>query len=351
MGVLVFIIYIFIGARPIQKETILKPRWISSLESDHHTGIGDFSSAGETELLPFRLGGRFGYLDHNGKFTINKARENYLSMSENYWAEYEAIPASIQVINPLNEAVLSINNPRGYPIFLDNRIFLVGDEQNSITALDSSGNEIWTCHFPAPITCIDAAGGNVLVGTLDGVVELINSAGRQVFVPFEPGGSRLSIIMGCAMSHDASRLAVISGIDNQRFLLLERAGDTYRVIHHEFLTSGFRRPVHISFVDNDSKVAFEREGGLGIYDIGSRTSINLALEGKIEMMDNSGVNEFIFLVTSQGPGEKRFIAVRYPGVIVIDAPFKSENIFLSRREKRIFLGGNLSILSFELEKK
>ena len=351
MGILVFIIYIFAGARPIEKEIVLESRWISSLESSYPVGIGDYSAADEIELLPFRLGERYGYVRHDGNFTINQIRKNYLSLSENYWAEYEALPASISVMNPLNEEILSIENPKGYPVFLDNRFFLVGDEQNSLTALDQDGKELWTTYFPAPITCIDAADGNILTGTLDGAVELINSSGNLVFVPFEPGGSRLSVIMGCAISHDASRLAIISGIDNQRFLLLERAGDTYRVIHHEFLTSGFRRPVHISFVDNDSKIAFEREGGIGVYDIAYRTSVNLPLEGEITAMDSSGSGGFLFVITSQGTSAKRFIVIRYPDIIAINAPFKSEDTFFSRRDRKIFLGGGLSMMSFELEKK
>ena len=351
LAFLVFIIYIFIAARPITKETILKPKWISSLESNYPVIIDDYTMADNGNLLPFRLGERYGFLHNNGKFEINQTRKNYLSISENFWAEYEALPSSVQVMNPHNEELLSIKNPKGYPLFLDNRIYLIGDEQNSLTAIDQNGKEIWTYYFPAPVTCIDAADGNVLAGTLDGALELINSSGKHVFVPFEPGGSRLSIIMGCAISRDAARLAIISGIDDQRFLLLERSADTYRVIYHEFLSGGFRRPVHISFIDNDEKIAFEREGGLGIYDINSRSSVSLPLEGEIMAMDNSGAGSFFFVITSQGPNEKRFITIRYPGIIAINAPFKSGNAFFSRRDKKIFLGGGTSMVSFELEKK
>lgn len=349
LGFLAFIIYIFIAARPIPKETILKPRWITSLELNYPVSLSD-SVTDSGELLSFKLGERFGYIGDDGKFSINQVKKNYLSLAEYNWAEYEALPASVHVMNPLNENVLTIENPKGYPFFLDNRVFLIGNEQNSITAIGSGGEEIWTHCFPAPVTCIDAAGGYLLAGTLDGVVELLNSSGNSAFIPFEPGGSRLSVILGCAISSDTSHLALISGIDDQRFLLLERAGDSYKVIYHEFLTSGFRRPVHISFVEDDGKVAFEREGGLGIFDIPSRSSVYLPLTGEIETLENSGSGAYLFIITSQGPGEKRFIAVRYPGVIVMDAPFKSNNTFFKRRDRKLYLGGGLSIVSFELEK-
>ena len=371
-GVGLFIIYILVAARPIPKETVLRPRWITSLESNFPVRLGDSSSA-ETrgqepltpqKLLSFRLGDRYGYVGDDGKFAINQIGKGYVSLSENYWAEYEAYPSSIRVMDPQNEPVLNIENTKGYPLFLDNRIFIVGNEQNSITALDLKGEELWTHDFPAPITCVDAAGGYVLAGTLDGTIELLDSGGNPVFTPFEPGGSRLSVILGCAISRDASRLAIISGIDNQRFLLLEQTGsdprsartagvpgDTYKVIYHEFLTGGFRRPVHISFVDNDGKVAFEREGGLGIYNIGSRSTINVPMEGEITVLDNSEGDRFLFVITSQGPKQKRFIIIRYPGIIMVNAPFKSGGAFFARRDNKLYLGGDLTMASFEMGRK
>ena len=382
-GLVVCIIYIFIAPRHIPTETVLKPRWITSLETNFPEGIPDASSnvnsdgrsvpimlvdSSDTEgewFLPFTLGNRFGYLRDNGKFTINQIRNGFVSMSENAWAEYEAIPSSILVMNPLNENLLSIENPKGYPLFLDKRVFIVGNEQNYITALDPEGKELWTYDYPAPITCVDASEGYLLAGTLDGTVVLLDSSGIPVFTPFEPGGSRLSVVLGCAISSDATRLAIISGIDKQRFLLLEHSGaeprsgrapggvsgDTYRVVYHEFLTDGFRRPVRIGFADNDTKIIYEREGGLGIYSINSRTGISLNLEGEITVIDNSGEDGFLFVITSQGPKEKRFITIRYPGLIVNEAPFRSGNAFFARRGRRLYLGGDSLLASFELEKR
>jgi hypothetical protein len=268
----------------------------------------------------------------------------------------------VRVLNSRNEPILDIEDINGYPLLLDNRIFVVGSEQNSLTALGPKAEKLWTHDFPAPITCIDAAGGYLLAGTLDGAVVLLNSSGTTVFPPFEPGGSRLSVILGCAISHDASRLAIISGIDNQRFLLMERADlesrsgrgaamDTYKVVYHEFLSTGYRKPVNIAFIDNGKKIVFEREGGLGIYDIDSRSSVSLKLDGEIAALDTSGGDRYLFVIISQGMKQKRFIAVRYPGSVVIDTPFSSENTFFARRKNRIYLGSDVSMVSLELENK
>jgi len=358
VGLAAFVIYIFIAPRSIPVETVLAPRWITSLESNYPVYFIDTSNdeAENKPLLPFAFGNRYGYLADDGKFAMNQIRNGYVSISENFWAEYEALPSSIKVMDPSSEEIFTIEAPNGYPMFLDNRVFIVGSEQNSITALSRAGEELWTHDFPAPLTCVDAAGGYFLACTLDGVVELLDSKGSLVFTPFEPGGSRFSVILGCAISQDASRIAIISGVEKQRFLLLERSGtdnsiDTYKVVHHEFLSDGFRRPVFIKFINDDAQIIFEREEGLGIFTISTRTSAKVNLEGEITTLDDSGENGFLFLVTSLGQDEKRFIAIRHPGLIVNETPFRSKNVFLARKGDRLYLAGDLLMSSFEMEKK
>ena len=349
LGWLVFIIYVFVAARPIREENILIPRWLSSPEANFLINLG--GSAPEDEaIIPFRLGNRFGYVKDNGSFILNKVQdEGYLSFSPYGWSEFGALPASIEILDHLRRPLMTIPNPRGFPLFLDNRIFIIGNEQNSLSALSSRGEITWTYDFPAPITCIDASSGFVLAGLLDGAVEILDAKGSQIY-SFEPGGSRLAVVLGCAISKDGSMLGIISGIDNQRFLALELSGDTYRVVYHEFLSTGFRRAVHIRFVDNDSMIAFEREGGISIYDTVSRSTVLLPLEGEIMAMD-TGDDKYLFAILSQEENLKRLVGIRLPGVVYINAPFRSNNVFLYRRNAKVYLGGDMSLASFELGKK
>jgi len=351
-GIGIFFLYILAAPRPIPEETILIRRWVTSLESDYPmvvTGPGR-ESPGPEGYLPFTLGNHYGYIGGDGKFLINGMKRGAVSVSDNYWAAYGPRPDRIEVFTPYNESVMTIEHPGGYPFFLDNRVFLLGSEQNSVTLLDQEGKEEWTYAFSGILTSIDAAAGFVLTGSLDGVVELIDSNGKQAILPIDPGGSRLSIILGCALSRDASRIAIISGIDDQRFLLYERSGDTFKPIYHEFLTDGFRKPVAVTFIDNDSGVAYEREGGLGLYDIHRRVSLFIPLEGEIIALDGTGTEKLIFLLTAQEGNRKSFAAVRLPGSLIIQAPFRSRWAFLGRRGSRIYVGGDSKLASFGLGK-
>jgi hypothetical protein len=347
-------LYTIIAARPVPLETILVKNWLSSLESDYPTQLqGKAGERASGNPVHFELGARFGYIGEDGRFLINKNKRNHVSvsMSPERWAEYDRVPLSIEIKNPADELLLTIEDPSGYPQFLDGRIFLVGKERTSVSAFDENGKLLWNHDYGSTLTCFDAAAGFVLSGSLDGAVEFIDSSGNLVFPVYYPGGSRVSVVAGCALSRDASRFAVISGIDDQRFVLLERFGESYKVLYHEFLTDGFKRPVHISFIDNDSKIAFEREEGLGIYDIKMRKSYVIPLEGEIIDIDDTGSDRLLFLITSQSETAKRLVVIRLPHTVIMEAPFKSSTEFLSRRGRSLYVGGGMAISSFNIERK
>ena len=349
LAILCFMLYVFIASEPIPPETILESRWLSSLDSGLAFNLGG-SPAHEGVIIPFHYGDRFGYVSDNGQFILNQNhKDGELSFSPLSWSMYEPLPSIVEVYDPWNRRLMSINDPKGYPLLIDGRTFIIGSEQNSITSLDNDGNERWTYDFPAPLTCIDAASGYILAGTMYGSLELLNESGSQVF-SFEPGGSRLAVILGCAISRDGNRLAVISGIDEQRFLLLEHSGDSFRVVYHEFLGSGYRRALNIEFIDNDTKIVFEREGGIGIYNISSRSSVSIALEGELTALGSGDSRQF-FLITAAAGNRKNLIGIRFPDIIFLNAPFRSENAFLARRNSNIYVAGDRGFISFELGKK
>ena len=371
-AVVIYFVYFFGATRPIPQETVLVPRWLSSLESggsitpDGNTVLSDAIEAdGEAvgRLLPFSLGSRFGYVDKDGRFAVNQIKKANVSLSYDRWVEYEAEPEKIEIRAVNGNPLTVIENPRGYPFFLDGRTFIVGNEQNAISEIDDSGTVLWTYEFAGPLTCIDSAAGLVLAGLLDGTAVVLDRRGRQVF-SFAPGGSRYAIILGCAISRDGSRIGIISGIETQRFLLLERFGTSgifaggassenidYKPAYHEFLEDGFRRPVHIEFVENDRWIVFEREGGLGFYETGSRQSSKIELNGEICTLDTTGGSGIVFAIITLSGNEKELVGIKLPGRTVLKAPFKSWDFFIGRMDSELLVGGGQTLVSFVLEKR
>ncbi|MCL2264561.1 MAG: WD40 repeat domain-containing protein [Treponema sp.] len=405
--ILIFIVYFLIAARPVPKEIILAPNWISSLGGISSEGVsGEYSvPAGEIEpelhilsessdlprgmennFLPFTLGSRFGFIHASGQFVINRVKSNDIYLSRNMWTEYSAEPSNIVINNINTGSEINIENPGGYPILLDNRVFILGSDQNSLSEIDNGGSIRWTYEFGAPLTAIDAAAGLVVTGSLDGAVEVFNSEGERIFY-IEPSGSRYSVILGCAISRNGSRIGIICGIDQQRFLLFESLGNDgdYKIVYHEFLDAGFRRPVRVSFIDDDQRIVYERMGGIGCYNIRSRHGINIPLDGEIAAIDESGEDGFLFVVTSHGEQgdslsnrqQMKLVGIRFPpdrriefsrtapqDTIFIKASFKSDDVFLGRMRtagsvqgsglrdnSMLIAGGGEALISFVLEEK
>ncbi|MDR1930008.1 MAG: WD40 repeat domain-containing protein [Treponema sp.] len=355
IAILILTGYILFAAQPIPRETILTGNWLKLLESRYAEEEGEVPAGTGGYILPFTLGNHFGYADSSGNLLFNKTRERNVSLSTEHWVEYDPDPDRLEIRSPLNDEVLVVENPGGYPLFMDGRIFLIGKDQTSLTELDAAGTVLWRFDFEAPLTCVDAAGGYVAAGTLDGVVDLLDSGGVRIFPSYAPGASRIPVILGCVVSSDGSKLAIISGVDKQRFLFLERYGiNDYRVTHHEYLTGGdgFRREVFLRFIDNDSMVVFEREEGLGVFDIKSGATLTLPLEGRLEAVDDSGEGGILFFITAEkGAGRRRLIAIKFPSLILINAPFKSGVSFLARRGEELFIGGGMTLASFKLDKR
>jgi len=95
-GIAAFIIYIFAAPRSIPVETVLSPRWITSLESNYPISFVDISPDENELLLPFILGNRFGYLGDDGKFAINQIMNGYVSLSKNSWVMRKFLLSKIQ---------------------------------------------------------------------------------------------------------------------------------------------------------------------------------------------------------------------------------------------------------------
>ena len=358
-AIVLFAVYFFCAARPVPPETVLLPRWLNSLDLGIPVALGDTvlpddeNEYDKNSLAPFELGGSFGYFDRDGRFSVNQAKNANVSISRERWAQYGAEPERIAVNSPEGEALAVIENPRGYPFFLDGRIFLINSEQNAVSEIDGSGGRLWSYEFTSPLTCVDSAAGLLLAGSLDGVAGVLDNTGKQVF-SFEPSGSRIAIILGCALSRDGSKLALISGIDEQRFLLFERFGNSasdYKVVYHEFLESDFRRPVYISFIEEDRWIVFERHGGLGFFELGSRQSGNVEFKGELSAIDHSGGQGLLFAVISRSQEMKELVGIKLPGSLIIEAPFKSTEVFLGRSGSRLFIGGRQALIAFDLEKR
>jgi hypothetical protein len=357
-----FIVYALFAAEPIPVETVLQLKWLNSFDSIYPESDNLESTFSGAQLFPVDFAGRFGYTDGEGRFSLLRKKDGIIATGSSRWAEFSDNGAVINVYTPLLQKQLSLNSGDddtnadstfgGYPLLFDGMetgVYIISPEQNSISRYDEDGARLWYYDFAAPVTCVDWKAGVLACGLLDGSVELVSDDGSRLFF-FEPGASRIAVITGCALNADATKLALISGIDYQRFILLEKFQESYRVVHHEFLDEGFRRPVLVRFIANGSRVVFERKDALELYDIASRARSIIPLNGSLVALTESK-GSFLFFVVDIGGSEKELVILKYPADILTVAPFTSRDVYIFASGNNIFLGGGTVLAKFELEQE
>lgn len=340
LGSIVFIVYIFAASTPIGSETVLRPLWLEHPDES--------SEADKTASVPFHTRGQFGYVDKDGKFGLVRQRGERNSLSSEFWSDYGRTNDSTDIFSRDGTRLFAAS-VRGYPFFSDGRIFMVGPEQNYVVELDRAGNEKWRRDFPSVVTCADAAAGLAVFGMLDGSFELVDERGTRVF-GFEPGGSRLAVIASARLSPDGKRIAVVSGIDPQRFVLFERSGSAYKVAHHEYIDRGFRRPVQAAFAGGGRYVVFEREAGLAIHEISARRTTTIQVGGIIAAYEDEAADGRFFLISDLGE-HRELVGIKLPAEVFMRAPFSSAENFIARRGARLYVAGAVSVAALEIKTK
>ncbi len=341
--VLFFIAYLFIASTPIKKELCLSPLW--TLSTQKPPTPSEPAAASEI-LYPFLSLDSFGYFSPDGNIVLAQDRDDSLRLSPNFWSKDDAVTGRSEFFNPLGDRLFVSSEP-GESFFDDNRIFILSPNQNSVSAFNKSGELLWRRDFPAPITALDAASGLFLAGLLNGAIELIDSSGKALF-KFTPGGSRVGVIYAARLCSGGSGIALVSGIDPQRFLYLEGEGEAYKVVHHEYLPGELRRPVKTAVPASGSVVVYERTDGLGFFKVSDRKTNTAQLAGGvlIEIEESSSDDSLFALIERTG---KRFlIGLRYDSTLSMEAAHDEAISILTRSNNQLFLSGSNAVMAFEL---
>jgi hypothetical protein len=341
IAALAVIVYFFAAARPLGKELTFIPVWSAGLG-------GAAQSASDTAPRPFDLSGTYGFFSVDGKLLLSAKSSGRVAVSSRAFAEYGDKDEPILFKRADGKDAFAVKDS-GFPAFVSDRLFLTSKDGTGISGYSPSGSRQWTRDLGSVLTCFDANGSDAVAGGLDGRVVVIGPDGSLAF-DYSPGGSRLGVIFGCALSADSSLIALVCGIDKQRFILLEKRSDGYRVAYHSYLASDFRRRVFVDFSDDGRYALYESDGGLSVLDVRTRKTYAIAVSGALRTVRSSASGDFFLILSEEGipkigsiPGgaaySGRFKAIRVPDTTVMEAPFSASGFFLDRSGDRVFLGG------------
>jgi len=330
-GTLVFlVIYMFLAAFPTGPSMYFAPVWTVDTAS---TEADNLAPPGNAE--PFKLNNRFGFFTPQGKIILSKETADRAAVSAYGWAEYPENAESTEVYNPDGTARYTIHAP-GFVHLDDERTYLFLPGGDGVRQYDETGKALWTREHTAPITAFNSSPAATIIGFADGNLTALRKDGTEVF-SFYPGGSDLEVILGAAISEDGNLVACVSGINQQRFILIKITGNQYKIIHHQWLEGNLRRQVFVDFESSGAYAFFESATGLGIVDTKNIAVRIVPVRGEVVSV-GADPGKGLFTALTQDGDECELLAIERPRYLVAQTRFKARDTFLLQRGDTVFLG-------------
>ncbi len=158
----------------------------------------------------------------------------------------------------------------GYPFSVKDRLFIISRDRKSVSEI-INGEKKWIKAFNYIITSIDANKTSVVLGFMNGYFTVLDSEG-EIFFNYESGGSRVSIVYRVIISGDDKYVAVVSGLDPQRFILYEKRESEYKPLYAMNLKDEVRKSLKVFLTSDNRSVFVESSGGFYIVNIESKSS-------------------------------------------------------------------------------
>jgi hypothetical protein len=279
---LLLFLYLLLFPHPGGRETLLRPIWATELTR------GVASAAKEQlPIWAFRAGESFGYADLEGNLQYVGRRLHNLSLSDIGFMNYGRIPDHVVFMNPRGEFQFSIKT-YGYPLLESSGkvLYSINTDRSGLKRIDSEGEILWSKSFPTVLTTIAPVGEQCLVGLMDGRALLIDANG-DVMYQYSPPESRIPVLLGAAVSGDQNQIALVSGIDPQTLVVLQRRAEDFVEEFRQILDTDFRREVQLRFSPDGRFLFYEGEGGLSVLDTRKSSCRRLPTEGVLGFVDSS----------------------------------------------------------------
>ena len=339
-----FLLCFLISTKPLYNNLHFFPLWSVSIDKEiepqqklelEATNIKKNNNATQEKVHPFLINGKFGYFTEEGDILFSRQTDEKVTASSCYWCTYKQDCKQVEVYRPDGEKVCTINSA-GFPYIIEDKIFLFTPGGYGVSEYDVGGNLLWHYAHAATITAFSACKKGVAIGYSDGKLAYLDKEGVEVFNLY-PGGSSYQIILGLAVSNDASFIACVSGIDKQRIMLIKIIDRQYKIVRHEYLEGNLYRRLFVKFDESNSCAVFESQGGIGIIDCNNY---------EIQFLDTQGViidvadakDENILTILTQNKDRCSLMFIEKPFMKIAQTSFTSSDTFLLQEENKLFLG-------------
>lgn len=340
--ILIFtLLYVIFAMHPLSTEYQLEPGWKIDVSNP------SISIPNENEeLFHFKLGQSMGYFTEDGNVTNFVSYPYKSSISQNLYTYYNANNSSTPIYSPDGKKVCLLN-VIGFPMIQNDRIYVFLPGGSSFAQCTLEGKKSWEYTGTVPITAFDSSESGCAVGFADGNICEFNNSGT-ILQRFSPGGSNHPVILGVAISKDASLIAAICGQDKQRFILAKNDGSNTKIIFHKFLDSKEPFQKLVQFYNNDNTVLFNSGNIIGIVDTNSGKYSKIEIQGQALNAQES--ENCVFVLTKHHESYTVYMIEKF-ATLIGKFTFKANTAFIQTYNNKVYIGKDSTISQLTLSKK
>lgn len=339
--VIICALYTIFAIKPLGTEYQLTPGW--KIDVTNPT----LSELSENEhVIPFKLGQSMGYFTESGKVTQFISYPYKSSITQNYYTFYSENSTSADFFLPSGKKAGTIHTA-GFPMIQENRMYVFLPGGASFAQCQENGAKSWEYSGTAPITAFDSTGSGCAAGFADGSICQFAPDGTIV-QRFSPGGSDIPVILGIALSSDASLVATVCGRNKQRFVLAKNEGTNTKIIFHEFLTDSDPYQKLVRFYDDDNAVVYNSGSQLGFVNCVTGKSTHLPISGQALSMQET--DDCIFVLSKDGTKYTVYI-IEKPATLMGTFSFTAKTAFIRTDKDKLYIGKDSTISQLKLSKE
>ncbi|MGL1894336.1 MAG: hypothetical protein OCD02_22080 [Spirochaetaceae bacterium] len=227
------------------------------------------------EKIPYIFGDRAGYFSTDLKNAWGIDIHDGVTLLDDGYINYKRSEKTLNYTNLKGIAKYKIEDD-GYPFSINNRLFILGRDRKSISEI-VYGEIRWTKNFNYIITTVDANEKDLVIGFMKGEFVVLDETG-DLFFEYEVGGSRVSVIYSTSISTDGNCIAIVSGLDPQRFILYQRKELEFKPIFSMNLKDEVRRSPKLFITSNDNNIFIEGSDGFYVVDYSTKESSFIAAD-------------------------------------------------------------------------
>ena len=340
IGVILMAVYYFLFPRGTGKELVIVPRAYTSLSSAEATGLSP-----SDDVFSVKSGSTAAYFSDDFRLA---ARYGSARMAvDDQWLVLPG-ETGLDLLDP--DGRLRARLPgNAVPVARNGALYLYRTDQGRLSRIDpANGAVLWSRDLLSVVTVLDYAAGRTLVGLLDGRCLVIDQSG-EVVLRYRPGGSRVEAIYGGALSDDGTALALVAGLDPQRFVLLEERKNGFRPVSHHDTGTDFRRYLPVGFVNKGERVLYEGENSVVAVDTEEYGLTRLDLKGRpVSWRDDSLTGSLSLLGRQESRTVLRILS--RSDLTLMESPLPEDTSSLRMSEDNLMLVGEqfFAVLGLEV---